>query len=139
AQAALTFAHEHLTESDAVMQTRTLETTALQRGMCKIVLADARNAITQQAKQGILLPVKEGLWAGQGYTTKAMLTLEQENLALMHAGQGQGQPVVAAQRVDPWHDRRVYLPSKPRWWCRRSPQVTGLVRLRGKQERRKRR
>src|SRR5262249_2222141 len=55
------------------------------------------------------LPVKEGLWAGKGYTTQEMLTLEQENLSLMHAGQGQAQPLAAANTVEAWaQQKRLY-------------------------------
>ena len=106
AQAAVTFAHEHITERDAVMHTRTLETTALQRGMGSIVLDEARSEITQQTGHGILLPVIEGLWAGNGYTTQEMLALEQENLALMHAGQGQVHPLAAAHTVEGWAQQK---------------------------------
>jgi conjugative relaxase-like TrwC/TraI family protein len=106
AQTAVTFAQEHITEREAVMHTRTLETAALQRGMGTIVLDETRREITQQAGQGILLPVKEGLWAGNGYTTREMLTLEQENLSLLYAGQGQAQPLVAARTVEAWAQQK---------------------------------
>jgi hypothetical protein len=102
ARTAVTFAHEHLTERDAVMHVRTVETTALQRGMGKIVLGETRSEIRTQSSQGILVSVHEGVWAGKGYTTRAMVELERENLALMEAGQGQAQPLVAAQRMNTW-------------------------------------
>ena len=54
--------------------------------MGTLVLEETPGAIAQQEQQGILLPVKEGLWAGKGDTTQEMVSLEQENLSLLHAG-----------------------------------------------------
>jgi hypothetical protein len=70
--------------------------------MGKLVLDETHSEITQQAAQGILLPVNAGLWAGNGYTTQEMLALEHDNLTLMHAGHGQAQPLVAAHAVEDW-------------------------------------
>jgi hypothetical protein len=91
------------------MHVRTLETTALQRGMGKIMLDETRGEIKTQTAHGMLLPITEGVWTGQGYTTQDMVTLERENLSLLHASQGQAQPLVAAQTVDAWARQKGLL------------------------------
>ena len=112
ARTAVTFAHEHLTERDAVMHVRTLETIALQRGMGKIVLDETRGEISAQSAQGILLSVQEGVWAGKGYTTQDMVTLERENLALMAAGQHHAQPLVTERTVNTWARQKGLFPDQ---------------------------
>ena len=106
ARTAVTFAQEHLTERDAVMHVRTLETVALQRGMGKIMLDEVRGEIGAQSAQGILLSITEGVWAGKGYTTQDMVTLERENLALMAAGQRHAQPLVTERTVNSWAQQK---------------------------------
>src|SRR4051812_37541884 len=80
--------------------------------MGKIVLDDTRSEIRTQSSQGILVSAHEGVWAGKGYTTQEMVELERENLALMEAGQGKAQPLVAAQRVNTWAQRKQLFPDQ---------------------------
>jgi hypothetical protein len=102
AASAVVYAGQHHTERQAVIDARALEATALQRGMGTIAVEEVREAITAQQKRGELIRVHIARFPQGGYTTREMLALEQENLALLEAGKGQAQPLVHVAEVQHW-------------------------------------
>lgn len=102
AREAVDYATAHRTEREAVVDARALEATALQRGMGVIDLGQVRTEIRRQAAQRQLVPVTNVRSPVESYTTPEMLRLEEENIELMWAGQGQAEPVAKAREVFAW-------------------------------------
>jgi conjugative relaxase-like TrwC/TraI family protein len=102
ARDAVDYATAHRTEREAVVDARALEATALQRGMGMIDLDHVRTEIGNQAAQRRLVPVTSARSPVDSYTTPEMLGLEEENIDLMWAGQGQAEPVAEAREVFAW-------------------------------------
>lgn len=102
ARDAVAYATAHRTEREAVVDARALEATALQRGMGVIDLDHVRTEIHSQAAQRHLLPVTSARSPVDSYTTPEMLRLEEENIELMWAGQGQAEPLAYARDVFAW-------------------------------------
>jgi conjugative relaxase-like TrwC/TraI family protein len=102
ARDAVEYATAHRTEREAVVDARALEATALQRGMGVIDLEQVRTEIRRQATQRRLVPVTNARSPVDSYTTPEMLRLEEANIDLMWAGQGQAEPLAESREVFAW-------------------------------------
>jgi conjugative relaxase-like TrwC/TraI family protein len=102
AREAVNYATAHRTEREAVVDARALEATALQRSMGVIDLDQVRTEIRLQATQRQLVPVTNARAPVESYTTPEMLRLEEANIDMMWAGQGQAEPVAESREVFAW-------------------------------------
>jgi conjugative relaxase-like TrwC/TraI family protein len=102
ARDAVDYATAHRTEREAVVDARAVEATALQRGMGVLDLEQVHTEIRRQAAQRQLVSVTSARAPVERYTTPEMLRLEEANLDMMWAGQGQTEPVAEAREVFAW-------------------------------------
>ena len=107
---AVRFALAHGTEREAVIDLRTLETTALRHAMGRAVVDQVRDESRQLQKSGEVIVLVNSKSSPQAlFTTPAMIALERDNLDLMRAGQGRSALVGNADEIRKWAiDRRLF-------------------------------
>ncbi len=96
--AAISYGAAHATEREAVIDRRELEAEALQQAMGNTVLDQVRPHI--EGAMPATIPLGTGFLHPQGaFTTTEMVTLERDNLDLMHLGHGTALPIVRPEEI----------------------------------------
>jgi len=102
AQVSVTYARDHLFERSAVESERSIMTAALSRSMGEANFAQVRQEFDKRVQTGEFRTVEHGpKYAGQQYTTAAMLRMERETIGQMQEGnrRGYGDPMLVEGRV----------------------------------------
>ena len=89
AQQAVTYARDHLFERGAVHARKDILAAALDRGMGEATSSHVREEFERRVQTGEFRHV-ENVGTGPQYTTAAMLRMERETIAHMHAGNRRG-------------------------------------------------
>ncbi|HLW69061.1 MAG TPA: MobF family relaxase [Candidatus Binataceae bacterium] len=97
---AVRHATAHAVERDAAPDRRELEAFALQHAMGRTVLERVRSAIDAHRSDGRLIDLAADHRHPIGaFTTPRMAALEQDNIALMREGRGQGEAIASADEI----------------------------------------
>ena len=95
AQQAVTYSRDKQTEREAVFQERDLITEALKRALGQSTLKEIRENIESRRRAGEFLE-RTTTRTGQGFTTRAMLEIEEANIRLLQDGQQRFREPLAA-------------------------------------------
>jgi conjugative relaxase-like TrwC/TraI family protein len=103
----------HNTEREAVVDRRALEVTALQHLMGVADVGQVRTESGRNEQTGELIRVGNAITYPQGaYTTREMVALERENIALMRDGLGRAAAIAPNDQVKSWAVKRGLLPDQ---------------------------
>ena len=98
AQMALTWARDRNMEREATVEERVLLQDALKRAMGDATVSDIRENLATRLKSGEFLRFSNtGGFAARVLTTARMRSVERENIGIVQAGQGLGEPLVRPQ------------------------------------------
>jgi len=99
AHEALTYARDHLFESEAVNSESDLVRHALLRAEGRTTLEHIEDALAKRRAQGEFVLVEAGPHRERAYTTAEVLNIERDNIRLMCEGRNQHMPLVTAERI----------------------------------------